>query len=266
MKIAHLSDIHFGRIAHASILDALVEDIEKAGVDLIAVSGDITQRARHSQFKDAVAFLGRLPVPQVILPGNHDVFPWWRPFSRIFRPVARFQKYLGEDLVRSFEMPGLALLGINSAHGLTVKGGKITPASIRTITRYFSDKDSDTFKILMLHHHLMYIDALMPHDISRLGPETLQAAIDAGVNLILCGHVHVSHVETLDSDNAKLTVIASAGTATSDRGRRTDKNRNVYNLIEIEPDRFTINQRAFHPLSVQFNTEKTQAFDRPGSA
>ena len=133
MKIAHLSDIHFGRIAFPRILDALVEDVEEERVDLVAVSGDLTQRALHSQFRDAAAYLERFNAPQVIVPGNLDVFPWWRPLVRIFRPVDRFKSYFGPELIRSFVSPGFALLGINSAHGLTIKGGKIPPAAVEAM-------------------------------------------------------------------------------------------------------------------------------------
>lgn len=256
MKIAHLSDIHFGRIAHPHILDALFEDIEDAGVDVIAVSGDLTQRALPTQFSDAVVFLRRFTAPQIVVPGNHDVFPWWKPLARLRKPVARFQDYFGEQLIRSFELPGLALLGINSAHGHTIKGGKITPATDRAIAEYFEKQPAGVFKILMLHHHLVTIDALKPHDICIEGPATFNTARRHGVNLILCGHVHVSHVESPDRDNAKNPVIASAGTATSDRGRRTNKLRNFYNLIEIQKDRFSIVERTYQPEERQYVTER----------
>lgn len=266
MKIAHLSDIHFGRIAHPHILDALVEDVEHAGVDVIAVSGDLTQRALPKQFRDAVVFLRRFTSPQIVVPGNHDVFPWWKPWARLKKPVARFQDYFGEELIRSFELPGLALLGINSAHGHTIKGGKITPAIDRTIAEYFEKQSPGVFKTLMLHHHLRTLDALKPHDICIGGPETFDTASKHGVNLILCGHAHVSHVESPDRDNAQIPVIASAGTATSDRGRRSNKHRNFYNLIEIQKDRFSIQERAFQPEEHRFVSARNFEFLRGETA
>ncbi len=266
MKIAHLSDIHFGRISFPSVLDALVEDVEREQVDLVAVSGDLTQRALHAQFQEAAAFLKRFSAPQIIVPGNHDVFPWWRPISRIFRPVARFKSYFGAQLIRTFELPGLAFLGINSAHGLTIKGGKIAPPASDALISYFGRQPPDAFKILMLHHHLVPLEALKPHDISILGPGTFQKAVDVGVDLILCGHMHVSHVgvshvETLDSDN-RSPVIASAGTATSDRGRRTNRKRNFYNLIEINHDHFVVEERLYYINESRFITENKSRFGR----
>src|SRR5207253_1287181 len=70
--IVHLSDVHFGRV-DAAIVAPLVDTIRAIAPDLVAVSGDLTQRARRAQFRAARAFLDRLPVPQLVVPGNHDV-------------------------------------------------------------------------------------------------------------------------------------------------------------------------------------------------
>ena len=262
MRIAHISDIHFGRIANPHILDALFEDIQSHAVDLVAVSGDLTQRALHSQFKAAAAYLDKFSMPVIVVPGNHDVFPWWNPVSRLRCPVARYQKYFGEDLLPSFEGDGFALLGINSAHGFTIKGGKITPAVLRAIKDYFENLPHQVFKVLMLHHHLIPIDALDPHDISIFGPNTHQVATDLGIDLILCGHVHVSHVETLGRETDNKPVIASAGTATSDRGRRSNRNRNFYNLIEINAAQFTINERTYQADEQRFSEARQTIVQR----
>lgn len=262
MKIAHLSDIHFGRIAHPHILDALLRDVEQAGVDLVAVSGDLTQRALPRQFEEAVAYLNKFKMPRIVVPGNHDVYPWWNPYSRLRKPVARYKQFFGDDLFPSFETENFALFGINSAHGLTIKGGKITPVILRAIKDYFENLPHHVFKVLMLHHHLIPVDALQPHDISVFGPNTFQVAVDLGIDLILCGHVHLSHVETLATEKEKKPVIASAGTATSDRGRRSNRNRNLYNLIEVLPEQFTIRERAYQPEDQCFVTERESTFDR----
>jgi 3',5'-cyclic AMP phosphodiesterase CpdA len=70
--LVHLSDIHFGRV-NPSLLAPLVKTINEIEPDLVAVSGDLTQRARSHQFREARAFLDSLPQPQIIVPGNHDI-------------------------------------------------------------------------------------------------------------------------------------------------------------------------------------------------
>ncbi len=247
-RVAHISDVHFGRITHPEIVDILVREINASGIDLVAASGDLTQRARRSQYRAAASMLESLDPPVIVVPGNHDVYPWWRPVSRFIRPLARYRKYIRNDLYPTFEGEGVAVLGINSAIGHTVKGGRITSSQMARIEAYFSPLASATFKILVVHHHLAQIAALGPHDIARNARKTLEAASRAGVDLVLCGHLHISHVEPVEivPSNHRV-VIASAGTATSNRGRKTNRDTNFYNIIEVKRDSFFIRERRFDP-------------------
>ena len=262
LRIAHLSDIHFGRIAHPGIVEDIIEDVNNAGVDLIAISGDLTQRAIPRQFQACMEMLNEFTSPLLVVPGNHDVFPWWRPISRLSKPLSMFKKYLGSDMIRSFEMDGVAILGVNSAHGKTIKGGRLEPEVSEAIKTYFSKKKEGVFKILMLHHHLKQIKALMPHDIVQDADRHLKEIMQHGINLILCGHVHISHVESLDSQRDAPFVIASAGTATSSRGRRSNRRKNYYNIIDIFDTHFTIEERNYNSSERLFNPKRTTQFDR----
>lgn len=80
--LVHLSDIHFGRV-DATIIEPLVALIAELKPDVVTISGDLTQRARSEQFQEARAFLDRLPNPQIVVPGNHDV-PLYNVFARFF--------------------------------------------------------------------------------------------------------------------------------------------------------------------------------------
>ena len=68
----HLSDLHFGRVDQR-VYGPLIEAVHALKPDLIAVSGDLTQRARSAEFEAARKFLDALPQPQIVVPGNHDV-------------------------------------------------------------------------------------------------------------------------------------------------------------------------------------------------
>ena len=85
--LVHLSDLHFGRV-DAALLEPLIENVQPAKPDVVVVSGDLTQRARTAQFRDAAAFLARLPSPQVVVPGNHDV-PLYNVLARFLTPLRR---------------------------------------------------------------------------------------------------------------------------------------------------------------------------------
>ena len=49
-KIVHLSDLHFGRVDQA-LLEPLAARVRAIAPDLVAVSGDLTQRARAGEFR-----------------------------------------------------------------------------------------------------------------------------------------------------------------------------------------------------------------------
>ena len=111
--LVQISDLHFGRI-DPLLLDPLAAAIDAIGPDVVVVSGDLTQRARDAQFRAARAFLDRLPMPQVVVPGNHDV-PLYDVVRRFVSPLARFRRYIERDPAPFFRDDHVAVLGINSA-------------------------------------------------------------------------------------------------------------------------------------------------------
>ena len=196
-RIAHLSDVHFGKIAHPAVVGALVDDVNAGGIDVVAVSGDLTQRARRREFAAAKGMIDAFEPPVVVVPGNHDVRAWWHnPVSRIWRSTSRFRRLISPVRVPVFEAPGVVAVGINSAHGLTVKGGRIRPEALQEMERVFAAAPPGAFRVLIVHHHLLRLTSLGDHDVSRGARRALASARRAGVDLVLCGHLHRSHVES----------------------------------------------------------------------
>jgi 3',5'-cyclic AMP phosphodiesterase CpdA len=262
-RIAHVSDVHFGKIATPSVVDALVEDVHAADVDVVAVSGDLTQRALPGQYAAARDFLARFTPPVIVVPGNHDVYAWWRPAGRLMDPLRRYRRYVTDDLTPSIRQDGLSIFGLNSATGWTVKGGHVRPMDRLRMTQFFESSPPNDFRVLVIHHHLTRVRALGPHDVARNAEETLEAAVGSGVDLILCGHLHISHIEPVEIvPAAHRLVIASAGTATSSRGRRQHRKSNFYNVVTVESESFRLEERLFDPDSGAFRTEFETSFDR----
>lgn len=263
MKIAHLSDIHFGKIAHEEIVDALITEVNQANVTLVVVSGDLTQRARRSEYRAAADMLSAFEPPTLVVPGNHDVYAWWRPVARLMRPLRRYREYISDEAAPTFVADGLAVLGINSAHGRTIKGGRIGSNERATVSEFFEGQADERFKVLVVHHHLTKIQALGPHDVARQAQKALDVASEVGVDLILCGHLHISHIEPVEIiPNEHRIVIASAGTATSSRGRRSNRKTNFYNVVGVGSDHFTIEERRFDPDRGAFIRDCVTRFDR----
>src|SRR5436190_6844481 len=108
--LVHLSDLHFGRIDHA-LVKPLIELVTSIKPDVVAVSGDLTQRAKSEQFEEARRFLDALPSPQIVVPGNHDV-PLHNVFRRMLQPLDNYQRYITADLEPFFADDEIAVLGI----------------------------------------------------------------------------------------------------------------------------------------------------------
>lgn len=263
-RIAHVSDIHFGKITHPEIVDALLEEINAFDPTLVVVSGDLTQRARQREFEAARAMLDRFAAPTLVVPGNHDVYPWWNPVNRVFQPLRRYQRMITNDLTPTFEREGLAVLGLNSAYGRTGKGGHVGRVTRGVIRPFFGPKPESTFKVLVIHHQLTRIAAMARHDVARKARRTLDKARSVGVDLLLCGHLHVSHVQRMEvvGEGEKALVVASAGTATSTRGRGAHRGFNFYNQIRIAPDAFEIEERQFNPVACGFERHRLARFER----
>ena len=273
-RIAHLSDVHFGRIGNPAIVGALVDEVNGAGVDLVVVSGDLTQRARTSQFREARQMLKAFRPPLVVVPGNHDVPAWWHdPARRVLRPNRKYRRLIGahfasQQAVTPADRPAVWAFGIDSAHGLTIKGGRVRRRELEAMQRFFgaADAGGPAFRVAVVHHHLTRLVALGEHDVVRGAKRALRAMAAADVDLVLCGHLHashVAHVETAHPDGPHRLVVASAGTATSNRSREAGGHEvNFYNWIDVGPARFTVRERRFEPAAGRFVAERDTAFDR----
>lgn len=261
-RIAHISDIHFGRIAHPGIVQALIRDINASNVDIVVVSGDLTQRAFPNQFRAARRMLDAFDAPTLTVPGNHDVYPWWRIFSRLIDPLRRFRRYIEADMAPRRELSGVVIQGINSAFGWTIQGGKITTTELDQVRAGFETAPEGAARILVVHHHLTELKELPDHDLSRGAHAAFSVAHEMGVDIILCGHLHVSHVAHITRHKgAKPIIVATSGTSTSSRSRGAHK-ANYYNIIAITRSEIALEERLFEEESDLFIVKRGHSFSR----
>ncbi|MDQ3674268.1 MAG: metallophosphoesterase, partial [Gemmatimonadota bacterium] len=73
--IFHVSDLHFGWPSVPEQIEAIEHTIQVERFDVVAISGDLSQRARAGEFQRAAVFIrDAAKVSKVItIPGNHDV-------------------------------------------------------------------------------------------------------------------------------------------------------------------------------------------------
>lgn len=201
--------------------------------------------------------------PTLVIPGNHDVYAWWYPWARLAYPVRRYQQLIAAELFPQAVFKNIAVLGINSAFGATVKGGRITTAAQQRVRSFFSAQPADKCKILVVHHHLTHLAALAPHDVAQGGMDTLAVAQQVGVEVILCGHLHVSHIEPAhQTPTGRQPMIVSAGTATSNRGRHSNQGMNYYNVLEVTANQVKITERRYEQRLEEFVLDKETVFPR----
>ena len=259
-RLVHLSDLHFG--AHDErLVEAVTDSVDALKPDLVVVSGDFTQRARTEQFEQACRFLERLREGghEVLgVPGNHDV-PLYDVLRRFLSPLARYRRFIDDTLCPFIELPGVAVLGINTARSMTFKEGRINRDQVEFVRETFSRTPAETVRVLVTHHPLFALQ--VGNEVQRaIGRQelALDAIEDAGVDILLAGHNH--HASTHDASDlvtrAGGALVVQAGTATSTRVRDQDQS---FNLVEIADSCAIITVQAWN--GEQFRPADAQRYE-----
>ena len=229
--VVHISDLHFGRV-DAAVLEPLRRAITGLRPDVLVVSGDLTQRARSAQFRDARDYLATLPTPQIVVPGNHDV-PFYDVVRRFVAPLSRFRRYISEEAMPSFVDDEIAVVGVNTARSLTFKGGRINLEQVREIARRFEGLPERVTRIVVTHHPFDVPAGGDEDDVLGRAPMAMEEFARAEVDLFLSGHLHHSNIATT-AQRYRIAgfaaLVVQAGTATSTRER---DEANAFNVLRI---------------------------------
>ena len=99
MRFEGNSVLRFGSGSADHEFEAVVDLVRQLRPRLVLVTGDLTQRARRTQFADARAFVDRLASPSCVLAGNHDI-PLFNLAARFLHPYANFTRAFGAERER----------------------------------------------------------------------------------------------------------------------------------------------------------------------
>ena len=233
--ILHFSDIHFGGEHAPDRAEDLLDGIERMRPDVVAVSGDLTQRARTGQFRQARAFLDRIRAPLIVVPGNHDV-PLWHVFHRFIKPFKKYRRWITPDLNPIYVDDGLAVMGLNTARSFTIKGGEIDREDLDIVRKQMGRLPPDLCKVLVAHHPIASPPGQEREKGVSGGAGALKIFEEYGIEIVLTGHTHQSHAESskdIYPDSKRHIMLVQAGTVASLRGRGHERLKNSFNWIDI---------------------------------
>ena len=258
--LVHLSDLHFGRIDEA-LIGPLTAQISRLKPDTLVVSGDLTQRARTVQFQDARRFLDTLAMPQIIVPGNHDI-PLHNVFGRFLQPLDKYRRYITQELAPFYGDDEIAVIGINTARSLTLKNGRVNEEQLAQVRQRLQGLPDTVVKIVVTHH---------PFDLplhrgrgDLVGRASAAMSVFAGcrIDMLLAGHLHASHADNTSERyqlGAYSAIAVQAGTATSTRGRGE---ANSFNIIRIDTDHIAVDRMSWASASATFKRVASESFQR----
>ena len=251
-RILHISDLHFGR-DRPELLEPMIETVNGLAPDLVVMSGDFTQRARHSQFRAARAFLDRLTPPVLAVPGNHDT-PLDNLAVRVVTPWARYRRYIDRDLEPSYDDEADSVVGVNTVNHLAWQRGKIGRHTVARVCKAFKGHKGRRMHVVALHHPLEHL----PEVEKRLmrGARGALARLDAcGADMVLSGHLHTWRAVPFETQSGILLVQAGTGLSTRVRGEPNDMN-----LIAVEGRRAEIERLVAEAPGTRFESADRATF------
>ena len=249
-RVLHASDLHFGKPAVPEQIEAIEAVIQEEKFDVVAISGDLSQRARSGEFQRARAFIrhAQRVSKTIVVPGNHDV-KWWRAPMAIGSSdamYANYMAYIDKDLEPVLRIPGATFVGLLTAQGVSRHTltwnlrdigiiGALKKSQLERAEQEFGKSPPDDWRIIVMHHNPVKGELSQRHGL-RNTPRILGAFADLGVHVVLCGHDHQEAVHYIEHTK-RGTVISTAGTVSNrSRGGRPSS----LNVIELSESKIHV--------------------------
>lgn len=255
ITLAHISDLHFGR-ENPQLVKGLLENLEVIEPQLVVISGDLTQRARKSEFLAARAFLDSLQWPFIVTAGNHDISAD-NLAERFFHPWRKWRIYIGSALDPVVRGEHHVTIGINTArisgYSLDWSRGRINYRQIEAVAEHLAEENEEKLRVIVAHHPFWIPEQYSHRRTVGRRDMALEKLKEAGVDIILSGHIHLAYTHVLNG-----LIVSHAGTAISSRLKADYPNS--YKIIRGDRQRISIETREWE--RGRFSREGEQNFIR----
>jgi 3',5'-cyclic AMP phosphodiesterase CpdA len=193
-RLFHISDVHFG-VEDRAALAEVAEAVAREKPDAVVCTGDLTQRAKHSEYAAAQAWFASLGVPVVLEPGNHDL-PYYNLWERFTDPFHRYHA-LRAGVQDGFESAEVALVPLRTTVRAQTRfpwsDGVVRPAALRdTLGMIGALKAArDPRTVIVIAHHPLLGEEAKAHNPTIGGDAAFAQIAAAGADAVISGHVHV---------------------------------------------------------------------------
>jgi len=270
--VFHVSDLHFGRPAVPAQIEAIEQIIQESKFDVVAISGDLSQRARAGEFQRAAVFIrdAERVSRTICVPGNHDVKWWSAPMGLRDRDniYENYRAFISHDLEPVLRVPGVVFAGLNTSHGVTMRTltwnlrdisiiGDLRAEQFDSAEQEFEKSNTGDARVIVMHHNPVKGELSKRHGLKST-KKILGRFAQMGVDLVLCGHDHQESVHYIEHTK-KGTVISTAGTVSSrSRGGRPSS----VNVIAITERMMDVTTYIWSKATKTFSPGPHRCFER----
>ena len=272
LRLFHVSDLHFGRPAVPAQIESLEAFIQEERFDVVAISGDLSQRARAGEFQRARAFIRHAEQVSkvIVVPGNHDVIWWKSPLGlgKGDQLNEAYRAYVSEELEPVLRVPGATFVGLNTSQGVHFATltwnmrdlsviGLLRKEQLARAAAEFERSPKGDARVIVMHHNPVKGELSQRHGLKNTR-KVLGAFSEMGVDLVLCGHDHQEAVHYIEHTK-KGTVISTAGTVSNrSRGGRPSS----ANIIRIDDQEIDVHTYVWETGAKAFVPGTARCFER----